>query len=256
MQLLKAALSQLLALAGVWLALRGWPGVFDPRWAPLLQAAGAALLSRLLRQPLWWLPIHLSFFPAVLFAISLQLPAWAYLGAGLLMALVFWGTVGGDVPLFLSSPAVAAALQQIAVQERAESFIDLGAGVASVAAPLAAAMPDLQITALERAPLPYLLARWRCRNLTNAVVAGGSFWDCDLGRFDLVFAFLSPAVMPRLGRKLAREMRAGSLFVSSSFPLPGWPLSAEIRLADRRGTRLYCYRIGDQRCQANAGLPG
>lgn len=246
MQLLKAAISQLLALAGAWLALRLWPGILDARWTPLLQAAGAALLSRLLRQPPWWLPIHLSFFPAVLFAASLQLPAWAYLGAGLLMALVFWGTAGGDVPLFLSSPAVAAALRDIALRERAQAFIDLGAGVASVAAPLAAAMPELRVTAQERAPLPYLLARWRCRKLANATVVGGSFWDGDLGRFDLVFAFLSPAVMPRLGRKLARELRPGSLFVSSSFPLPDWPVSAEIRLTDRRGTRLYCYRIGER----------
>lgn len=100
MQSLKAAISQLLALAGVWLALRLWPEIVGARWAPALQAAIAAALSRLLRQPLWWLPIHLLFFPAVLFAASLQLPAWAYLGAGLLLALVFWGTAGGDVPLF------------------------------------------------------------------------------------------------------------------------------------------------------------
>ncbi|TPQ29438.1 hypothetical protein [Methylomonas koyamae] len=246
MQLLKAAISQLLALAGVWLALRLWPDILEARWAPAWQAAIAALLSRLLRQPLWWLPIHLLFFPAVLFAVSLQLPAWAYLAAGLLMALVFWGTAGGDVPLFLSSPAVAAALRDIAVRERAHAFIDLGAGVASVAAPLAATMPELRVTAQERAPLPYLAARWRCRKLVNATVAGGSFWDCDLGRFDLVFAFLSPAVMRRLGRKLEREMRPGSLFVSSSFPLPDWPVSAEIHLADRRATRLYCYRIGER----------
>ncbi|MCQ8183186.1 hypothetical protein NP603_18880 [Methylomonas sp. SURF-1] len=245
MQLLKAAICQLLALAGVWLALRFWPEALNARWAPVLQASGAALFSRLLRQPLWWLPIHLLFFPAVLLAASLQLPAWVYLGAGLLMALVFWGTAGGDVPLFLSSPAVAAALGDIAARERAQTFIDLGAGLASVAAPLAAAMPELRVTAQERAPLPYLLARWRCRKLANAAVVGGSFWDCDLGRFDLVFAFLSPAVMPRLGPKLEREMRPGSLFVSSSFPLPDWPVSAEIRLADRRATRLYCYRIGE-----------
>jgi hypothetical protein len=70
-----------------------------------------------------------------------------------------------------------------------------------------------------------------------------SFWDGDLGRYDVVFAFLSPAVMAELGEKVRREMRPGSLFISSSFPVPDWEPEAIEQIEDRRGTKLFCYRV-------------
>lgn len=52
----------------------------------------------------------------------------------------------------------------------------------------------------------------RCRN----------FWNEDMGEADVVFCYLFPDVMPRLAKKLEKELRPGARVVSCNFPLPGW----------------------------------
>ncbi|WKJ90107.1 class I SAM-dependent methyltransferase [Methylomonas montana] len=243
MRLVKALLCQLLALAVV-LALRLWaPAPITPWPAVILQALLAGLFSRWIGQPLWWLPMHLLFMPAVLLSQTFHLPAGWYLLGLLGLVLVFWGTVKGDVPLFLSSNAVSEALIAIVRREQARSFADIGAGLGTIVAPLATACPDVRILALERAPLPWLFSACRCRRHPNVRAKLASFWDLDLGQFDVVFAFLSPLVMARVGAKIRREMRGGSLFVSSSFPIPEGNPESVLDLADSRKTKLYCYRI-------------
>jgi len=243
-QPVRALLAQLFGLAAA--ALLAWvlPQFFSQVWLlAFAQGLAAAMASRAMHQPTWWQPIHLLFLPAVLAAMSLHVPSELYLAVFIFLALVFWGTAKGDVPLFLSSPGVAMALAEIADDERARRFVDLGAGVGSVAVPLAKHFPLLAVEAWERAPLPWAVTAWRGRHLANLAVQRRSLWECDLSGFDVVFAFLSPTPMPELGEKVRREMRAGSLFVSSSFPVPGWIAEAELELGDRRGTVLYCYRI-------------
>ncbi len=240
--LFKALAAQALGLALTitlaWMS----PTQFHGVWRlALIQGATAALCSSVLRQPYWWFPIHLLFLPAVLAMLTLQLPSWLYLSIVLLLVLVFWGTVKGDVPLFLSSTAVADAVATIVARENAGTFADLGAGIGSVAAPLA--RRDMTIDAWERAPLPWLITAWRCRKLPNVIVKRASLWDCNLSGYDVVFAFLSPAVMAELGEKVRHEMRPGSLLISSSFPVPDWEPESIIGVEDRRRTTLFCYRV-------------
>lgn len=207
-----------------------------------MQGVAAALFSIVLRQRNWWFPIHLLFLPTVIAMLALHLPSWLYLLTLLLLALVFWGTVKGDVPLFLSSTAVADAVATIVERERTQVFADLGAGVGSVAVPLAQRLA-IKVDAWEYAPLPWLITVWRCRKLPNASVKRSSLWDCNLAHYDVIFAFLSPAVMEELGEKIAREMRPGSLFVSSSFPIPNWEAESIVDIDDKLRTTLFCYRL-------------
>lgn len=243
MPLLKAALCQLVSLVCVALLGRHLPFRIDIFGLIAAQPILAMSLSHLLRQPVWWLPIHLLFLPSVYGLMSINLPPWLYLLAFVALALAFWGTVNGDVPLFLSSPAVTEALIGIVEREKAETLVELGAGVGSVVVPLARRLPGLSIVAFERAPLPWLVLRWRCWRLPNVRVRRSSFWDCDLADYAVAFAFLSPLVMERLGEKCRREMEAGGLLVSSSFLIPNRPPQATFELADRRQTCLYCYRF-------------
>ncbi len=227
-----------LAIALAWMS----PALFHGAWRlALVQGAAAALWCGVLRQPYWWAPIHFLFLPMAIAMLTLHLPSWLYLLIVLLLALVFWGTVKGDVPLFLSSTAVADKVAAIVERENAGVFADLGAGVGSLAVPLAQRLP-IKVDAWEYAPLPWLLTAWRCRKLPNASVKRASFWDCGLARYDVVFAFLSPAVMAELGEKIRREMRPGSLFISSSFPIPDWQPESIVQIEDRRRTKLFCYR--------------
>ncbi|MGZ4969498.1 MAG: hypothetical protein ACXV8O_13640 [Methylobacter sp.] len=241
--LFKAFAAQALGLALVLTMAGIAPALFHGAWRlTLAQGVAAALCSGVLRQPYWWFPIHLLFLPMAIAMLTLQLPSWLYLLILMLLALVFWGTVKGDVPLFLSSTPVADAVAALVERENADTFADLGAGIGSVAVPLAQHR-SISVDAWERAPLPWLITAWRCRQLPNVAVKRASLWDCDLARYQVVFAFLSPAVMAELGEKVRREMRPGTLFISSSFPIPGWPSESVLQISDRSGTKLFCYRI-------------
>ena len=246
MSLLIALLCQILAIATVSLFYKtGW--WLQPNWLLWIQPLLAALLSRLLRQPIWWLPIHLLFVPAVWLFLTFQIPDWFYLSAFLISLAVFWGTFKGDVPLFLSSDAVSNALATIVKRQRANNLIDLGAGIGSAVIPLARQLPNLEITAVERAPLPWLILRWRCRQFSNIKVLRKNLWDIDLADYDVVFLFLSPLAMPRMQDKCLQEMRTKSLVVSSSFEMPIWPAESILQLKDAKQTHLYCYRMPENR---------
>jgi hypothetical protein len=241
--LVKALAAQALGLAVALVLAWLLPTLFSGAWRlALAQGFAAAFCCLLLRQPNWWFPIHLLFLPMAIAMLTLQLPSWLYLFFVLLLVLVYWGTVKGDVPLFLSSAGVAEAVANFVEQENASAFADLGAGTGSIAAPLARRR-SMRIDAWERAPLPWLVCRWRCRKLPNVIVRRASFWRSDLTGYEVVFAFLSPAVMVELGDKVRQQMRPGSLFISSSFPVPAWQPESIVEVQDRRKTMLYCYRV-------------
>ncbi|MEI8236441.1 MAG: hypothetical protein WCG11_04645, partial [Methylococcaceae bacterium] len=70
-----------------------------------------------------------------------------------------------------------------------------------------------------------------------------NLFDANFADYDVIFAFLSPRVMPELGEQLKKTMRKGTLFISSSFPAPDWTPEKVLQINDRRKTILYCYRI-------------
>jgi hypothetical protein len=207
----------------------------------MLQGGVAALIGRLQRAPPWWQVIHLVFAPLLVTVHSLDIaPGW-FLAGFLVLLLVFWRTDKSRVPLYLSNRATAEAVLHLlpAVPTR---VIDLGCGDGGLLRRLAKARPDSSFVGIEHAPLPWLLARLRTAGLANVAIRRGDFWDEPLSAYGLVYAFLSPTPMPRLWEKAAAEMTEGAMLVSNSFPAPEATADRIIRVADRRGTRLYCYR--------------
>lgn len=243
MNLLRALASQTFALL-LTLCLAYWLPIFHLPIVFLLTQSGLAVGgSMLLRQPSWWIPIHLLFFPSMFIFFTLALPAWIYLLIVVMLTLIFWGTIRGDVPLFLSSSEVAEAIMILLQQEHAKTFADLGAGVGSVAIPVAKKLPEMNIEAWERAPLPWLVSLLRGKNLSNYKALRDNFFIANFSKYDVIFAFLSPLAMPEVSEKIKREMRTGTLFISSSFPAPNWQPESIHHIDDRRKTLLYCYRV-------------
>lgn len=207
------------------------------------QGCCAAFVSRRLDAPPWWLPIHLVFMPAVVAAGRLRIaPGW-YLAGFVLLLLVFWRTDKSRVPLYLSNAATAAALSRLLPVAPCR-VIDLGCGNGALLAALARQRPDCRFLGIEHAPLPWLWARFAARGQPNCRIAYGDFWRQDLRGFDLVYAFLSPAAMPRLWTKARGEMAPGSTLVSNSFAVPDVAADYVEAVPDPRRTRLFCYRPG------------
>ncbi|HET7775531.1 MAG TPA: class I SAM-dependent methyltransferase [Azospira sp.] len=212
-------------------------------WGPVALAIGATALTfaTVSRQPWWWRLIHGGFAPLAWAVAQLHVdPGW-FLLAFILQLLVYRGAVTGQVPLYLSNPQTAEALADLARERSAKRILDLGAGIGSLQAPLARALPQTRVDGLENAPLTWALGRMRLAGLANAGIRYGDMWQADLSAYDLVYTFLSPEPMDYLGQKAAAEMAEGSLLVSNSFPIPWADAELVIEVDDRRQTRLYCY---------------
>ncbi|MEW6163976.1 MAG: class I SAM-dependent methyltransferase [Pseudomonadota bacterium] len=206
----------------------------------LLQGGIAAALSLRLRAPLWWLPLHLLFAPLAVLVQHADIPPGWFLAGFIVLLLVFWRTDKSRVPLFLSNAQTTAALAALLPPTPCR-VLDVGCGDGGLLRRLARSRPDCEFVGIEHAPLPWLLARLRCLGLPNAGIRHGDFWREPLGGYDLVYAFLSPAPMPRLWAKAQGEMGADALLVSNSFAVPAVEPGRIVRVRDRRQTRLFVY---------------
>ncbi|MCX7897261.1 MAG: class I SAM-dependent methyltransferase [Rhodocyclaceae bacterium] len=218
------------------------PARAEAMWLPLafVQGGFAALIAHWRKNPPWWIAIHLVFLPLVVVMLRLGLPPAFYLAAFLLLLLVFWRLDLSRVPLYLSSLRVAPVLASRL--PAAARLLDLGCGDGRLLAALARQRPDCIFVGIEHAPLPWAIARWRCRRLANVVVRYGDFWQEPLASYDLVYAFLSPAPMAALWAKSCAEMKDESLLVSNSFPIPGVAPEEVIEVGGQKNGRLFFYR--------------
>ena len=243
MTLLRALICQVFALSMTFTAAYFLPIFHNPIIFLFTECALAISGSLLLNQPTWWILIHLLFLPSVFVFFTFALPAVFYLCVVVMLMLVFWGTIRGDVPLFLSSSEVTDAVILLLEQENAKTFADLGAGLGSVAVPVAKKLPKICVEAWELAPLPWLVSVLRGRNLSNYKAVRENFFTADFSKYDVIFAFLSPLAMPDVSEKIKHEMRTGTLFISSSFPTLNWKPESIKFIDDSRKTVLYCYRL-------------
>jgi SAM-dependent methyltransferase len=192
------------------------------QWPLVTLAIGIAAsgIATMAGQPWWWRLIHLLFAPLAWAVAQFPIdPIWYFVAFSLLL-LLFRGAVGGQIPLYLSSQAAAAELARLIEARRCRRFLDLGAGIGSTVIPLARQFPGTRFVGVENSPLPWLIGRLRTRALANVEWRWGNLWATDLSPFDLVYAFLSPAPMPELARKVGAEMQPGTIFVSNSFDIP------------------------------------
>lgn len=211
-----------------------------PVWLAILAVGiSASLVAWLWKLPSWWRLINLLFVPGLWLASSAEIDTGWYLAGFVLLALTSWGAVRTRVPLFLSSPQATMVLAKQLPPNA--SFIDLGCGLGGPLSHLARLRPDVRLQGIEAAPLNWLIARLRLGK--RATIRLGSLWDTDLGKCDVVYAYLSPAPMARLWQKARAEMRPGSLLISNSFPVPGVPPSESIELHDLSHARLLIWRL-------------
>lgn len=212
---------------------------------PLIVASAqglcAAFASYKLAAPPWWHAIHLGFMPLIVLASGLSIPPGWYLGAFLLLLVVYWRVAQSRVPLYLSSAETAFAVAALLPKERCR-VIDLGCGNGMLLRRMARLRPDCGFVGVEYAPLPWLWARLACAGIPNCRVVRADYWQLSLADYDLAYTFLSPVPMTRLWAKCGAEMKDGAQLVSNTFAVPEQEPEVLIEVPDRRRTQLYCYR--------------
>ena len=209
-----------------------------------VEGALAALISRALRLPGWWVAIQLVFAPLALAVHTLQLDARWYLAAFVLLALVFGAIHASRVPLYLSSDAALERVIECIALERPIAFFDAGCGVGSALAAVSRVRPLALCTGVEAAPLPWLVAALRGASTRPGFsVRFGSLWRASLQDYEVVYAYLSPAAMPRFWDKARREMKSGALLISNSFPVAQTAPWKVVPWGDETGEALFLYRM-------------
>lgn len=197
----------------------GWSGNGLPPWLIAIMAGVLGMLMGWALLPVWWRGV-LLIAPLVIWGGLEIHPGWFLAAAGLLL-LVQFNAIRHQVPLYRSGRPVISTLGNEIATNGVRSFVDLGCGDGHIIAALADQYPETHFTGFETAPLLYLLARWRCRQLNNCSIRFTDFWSVSWREHDMVFAFLSPQPMLRLWRKCQRELpREGGLY-SLAFEVPG-----------------------------------
>ncbi|SOE08679.1 hypothetical protein SAMN05877838_0408 [Hoeflea halophila] len=245
-----AIAAQIVAGALVFALVLGAADRFDARilfWSALLvQSVVAALVTKLLGLPVWWIWIGLCFPAAMALALYAgDLPAWPFGLGFVVLYLLFSNTARERVPLYLTNRATTEALASLMQQRNARRFIDLGSGFGGVVRALDG--EGRQATGVETAPLVWLVSAILSKIQRRGRMLRQDIWTTDISDQDVVYVFLSPEPMPALYDKARREMKPGSLLVSNSFGVPGLKPSEIWELSDRRKTRLYLYEMSEPR---------
>lgn len=242
----QSLLIQCAALMLAWLSSL-LPGIdpFPELVSQALTVAGiAAVLSLMARQAIWWPLLHFLFPVLIVLAMQIELPAWVYLLAFLLLLLFYWNSVRLRVPLYLSDRKAWQALIPLLPPVAGFRFIDLGSGFGDVPLYLAPRFTRAHFFGTETAPAPWLISRaraWLARS--RVTFLRRDYRELDLADYDVVFAFLSPAAMPALWRQAQMQMRAGSLFVSLSFAVDAREPDTVVALANGERHTLYTWRM-------------
>lgn len=189
--------------------------------AALLQGALALAITWRLGLAPWWRVIQLLFPLALLATSALGLPPSIYLLVFIVLLGWYWSTFRTQVPYFPSSQPVWQAVAALLPERSNLRVIDVGSGLGGMTLHLARLRPDVACTGIELAPLPWLYSFLRARGTgSRARFIRGDYEKIHFGDYDLVFAYLSPAVMNALYAKARREMKVGSLLVSYEFAIP------------------------------------
>jgi hypothetical protein len=205
-----------------------------------------SLMARAALMPVWWRWIHLVFPVAVVVMLQVDLPAIVYLAGFVVTLTLYWSVHNTRVPFYPSFPATWRAMHQILEQHAGEQslrVLDIGSGLGDVSLFLSRQRTQDQIDGIEIAPLPWLVSKVRSifsNRRTQFTL--GDYRQSDFAQLDVVFAYLSPAVMPDVWQKVHQEMQPGSLFVSSEFPVPGLT-AGRIIYPSNSSPALYVYSL-------------
>ncbi|WP_254258565.1 class I SAM-dependent methyltransferase [Methylovorus sp. MM2] len=244
---LVALFIQCLSLALVFILAKALDLAFGFRFSiteiVLLQAILSAGMSYLLQMAVWWRYIHFI-FPFSVFLLSFwAIPNSVYLWGFLISAGLFWSTFRTQVPFYPSRPIVWREVDKLLPKSQVIDMVDIGSGIGDLLMHLAASRPESRFLGIEIAPLPWLVSKVRgWLRHSPAIFKLGDYESLDFSKFDVVFAYLSPAAMPKLWEKASKEMRKETLLISYEFDIAGITPSFEIK-TNERAPMIYVWKL-------------
>ncbi|MFZ6772394.1 class I SAM-dependent methyltransferase [Undibacterium sp. SXout7W] len=209
----------------------------------LFHSIFASALSLIRGMDWWWVLIEFIFPPAVVASLLFGLSASFSFFAFVLMLLLFWSTFRTQVPYFPSKSNLPPIILELLPPTLPFSFVDIGSGLGGLLIDLKKLRPESRFEGVEIAPLPWVISLIRVWLLRSDIkLRMRDYVRCDFSQYDVVFAYLSPAVMPGLWEKARSEMRSGAMLMSYEFIIPDVPPDMEINTGENSPV-LYVWRI-------------
>jgi hypothetical protein len=237
----KTVLGQAIALASAFIA---WPLHHSALLAILIATLAAYLAASFQALPLPWKFINVILPVAAALNLSVEVPGWLFATPLVLLLLTYAPALWTRVPYYPTPRAAYPLILAELPTDTPFTFVDIGCGFGDLLTFLSHRRPLGRFIGIEVGPLPWLIANVKRIFLRrqNLSVLYRDMWRYPLGEIDVVYTFLSPAAMPRIGQKIADEMKPGSTFITLSFPLP--TASNEVlSVKDARASKLYIHRI-------------
>lgn len=218
------------------LSVTPWHFIF---WQALISSLVSFFIFRL---PYWFVTISVLLPVCFILAFSyLHFSSSIYGIIFLVLALTFSHTLKERVPLYLTNNTTNDSLKNIIEKRHFKKVLDLGSGLGGVVRSLSA--ENIQAIGVESAPLLWIYSTLASLITRKGKILRQNIWKTHLSEFDLVYAFLSPAIMDDLFIKVKKEMKTGSVFVSNSFEVVGVKPTEVLMLDDQRKTKLFLYQI-------------
>lgn len=151
----------------------------------------------------------------------------------IVIALIFminglYGVFRIHIP-YVPTPAWAIAWLQEHLELPSGAIVyDLGCGDARVLAGLAKNHPSATFIGIEVQWWPYVLARWRARNIPNLKIEPVDFWQRPIPDATHVFCYLFQPILEKMRAKFETELRPGATVISFGFRIPRWVTDQEI----------------------------
>jgi len=209
----------------------------------IIEGLVAALLARVLKLAIWWQWILFTFPLAIWLALKLDLTPSFLFGGFLLFVLMYWSVFLTQVPYYPSGQGACDIVAKLIDRNKRLAILEIGSGLGGFSIQLAKIHPKSSYLGIEIAPLPFLISLIRSKSQGSKVSFKlGNYEKVDFANFDLVFAYLSPAAMPKLYEQCKAQMRPGSMLVSHEFIVPDVKPS-NILQSDRDSKVTYVYQI-------------
>lgn len=161
--------------------------------------------------------------------------------------LVFYELRSGAVALPSSRKTRRAILDLLAKhldKRKSYNMTELGSGWGHVCFDMAREFPKVRITGYEISVLPYRVSRFFNRFKDRISFKKQSFFDDDLGQYDVIFCYLFPSHIEQLKAKFEKELKKGTIIVSNEFPVKGWTPIDTMTVREFMDISVFVYRIG------------
>lgn len=166
--------------------------------------------------------------------IAILLIGWVVVG--------FFSTIfRGYAPFVVSRKKVIDLVLGVIKPQPNQTVYELGSGSAKFLQKVEKKFPNVKLIGLEYSTFIFVFSSLFLKLKHSKIkICRKNIFDVNLKEADIIYGYLFPSMMAKLGEKIRTECKPGTIFVSSMFSVPGWEPKQTIKQGS--GT-IYFYQV-------------